>query len=106
MELVKLIAPRLKREWLFPNEPGYYEQGKYGIRIESLIYVKKSQDKGFLDFETLTLAPIALNLIDIDMLNASEKAWLNAYHKRVYEQLSKQMSKSEKAWLKEQTKKI
>ena len=72
------------------NEPGYYKTGAYGIRIENLVAVTEADDANgeFLGFETLTLAPIDLALIDPAMLTADERAWLDAYHARVVETLS------------------
>ena len=72
------------------NEPGFYKTGAYGIRIENLVAVTKSDgaDSGFLGFETLTLAPIDRALIDPVMLTADERAWLDAYHGRVAETLA------------------
>ena len=86
------------------NEPGYYRAGEYGIRIENLVAVKgatapKGAEKPLLEFETITLAPIDLNLVDAAMLNADEKAWLNAYHAKVRETLSPLVDDGTKKWL-------
>ena len=72
------------------NEPGYYETGAYGIRIENLVAVTEVEgaDGGFLGFETLTLAPIDRALVEPAMLRADERAWLDAYHARVAETLA------------------
>ena len=75
------------------NEPGYYEKGKFGIRIENLVYVKKT--KKYKIFENLTLAPIEKDLINKKLLNAKEKKWINNYHKRVYHKLKSKMNKLE-----------
>ncbi len=86
------------------NEPGYYKAGAYGIRIENLVMVQNVKGKkGFLEFETLTLAPIDRNLIDAKMLTKAERDWLNAYHARVYRELHKKLDKKEQAWLKKST---
>jgi Xaa-Pro aminopeptidase len=73
------------------NEPGYYEQGKYGIRIERLVLVvedkRPGDKKDMLGFETITLVPIDRRLIDISMLDAEEIAWIDAYHAKVYSEL-------------------
>lgn len=72
------------------NEPGYYKTGAYGIRIESLVVVERCNDnseKPFLQFRTLTRAPIDLKLIDKNLLTKVEIDWLNAYHRIVYEDL-------------------
>jgi Xaa-Pro aminopeptidase len=83
------------------NEPGYYKTGEYGIRIENLIVVVESaKAPGFLEFETLTLAPIDRRLIDVDMLTAGERDWLNAYHQRVWAAIGPVVTGDVKAWLK------
>lgn len=71
------------------NEPGYYEDGNFGIRIENLaITVVKDTPNNFMNkryvgFETVTMSPIATNLIRVDMLTAPELEWLNSYHAKV-----------------------
>ncbi|HEY4113696.1 MAG TPA: M24 family metallopeptidase C-terminal domain-containing protein, partial [Rhizomicrobium sp.] len=88
------------------NEPGYYKTGEYGIRIENLIVVSAAnpvpggdQERKFLDFETITLAPIDLNLIEPSLLTSDEREWLNAYHARVREALSPLVDEETRAWL-------
>lgn len=90
------------------NEPGYYKEGAYGIRIENLLVVADSKVGGgkYLEFETLTLAPIDLRLIDDKQLSAPERAWLNAYHKRVFKEIGPLVKGEVKAWLKEATREI
>ena len=75
------------------NEPGYYEKNNFGIRIENLIYVKKSKQKKY--FENLTLAPIDKDLINKKLLTKAEKEWINVYHKNVFNQIKKFMAKHE-----------
>ena len=82
---------------IISNEPGFYKKGKFGIRIENLVYVKKINNK--LIFENLTLAPIEKELINFKLLNSSEKDYLFKYHLLVYEKLSKYLNKNEKKWL-------
>ena len=72
---------------IISNEPGYYEDGKFGIRIENLITVKKT--KRSYKFEDLTLVPIEKSLIQKKILNKSEIKWLNEYHTKVYDSLKK-----------------
>ena len=79
---------------ILSNEPGYYKKGKFGIRIENLIYVKKN--KGKLFFDNLTLAPIDKDLINFNLFNKDEKNYLFKYHMNVYSKLSKYLSKNEK----------
>jgi len=85
---------------IISNEPGYYKTGEYGIRIENLIVVQPVEGQpNMLQFETITLAPIDINLIDRTLLTADEVAWLNAYHKRVRETLSPNLDDATKTWL-------
>ena len=66
------------------NEPGYYEAGEFGIRIENLLLVREDPDvPDMLSFETLTFAPIDRRLIDAALLTPAERDWLNAYHMQV-----------------------
>jgi len=92
------------------NEPGYYEDGKYGIRIENLVMVKIVHENGFgerpyFGFEHLTMAPMARSLIDVGMLSTVEKDWLNSYHNEVWEKLSPFYENDElsKNWLRRET---
>ncbi len=88
------------------NEPGYYKDGEYGIRIENLVLVKNTQDGQKMTFKNLTLAPMDRQLIKEEMLSPDEKEWLNSYHKHVYDTLSPSLPKDVASWLKEQTKPI
>jgi Xaa-Pro aminopeptidase len=91
---------------LVSNEPGYYKEGEFGIRIENLIMVV---DDGFMEdgktpamkFDTVTLVPIDKRLIDISLLNDDEIKWLNDYHKRVEREIGPHLDPAEKKWLKE-----
>ena len=90
------------------NEPGYYKTGAYGIRIENLILVTaatppRGAERDVLAFETLTLAPIDRSLIDAPLLDAGERAWLDAYHARVRKALSPLVDAKTRAWLKRAT---
>jgi len=88
--LSKLNKIKLKEGMVLSNEPGYYKNGKFGIRIENLITIKKSKDK--LKFEDLTLAPIDKNLINKKLLNKKEIKWLNNYHSKVLFKLKNHMN--------------
>ncbi|WP_151956217.1 aminopeptidase P family protein [Acinetobacter guillouiae] len=93
------------------NEPGLYHQGKYGIRIENLVVnkIKHFEDTTygqFLEFETLTLCPINLTCIVLDLLSHDEKAWLNQYHQTVREQLAPHLEGDVLNWLNENTQAI
>lgn len=89
-------------------EPGYYENGHFGIRIENLAVVVPSttshtNNGKFFEFEQLTMAPIAKNLIDTSLLTPEDKAWLNAYHATVAERITPLVSSSAQEWLKKAT---
>ena len=83
------------------NEPGYYKEGKYGIRLENLILTIESTDPGFLEHETLTLFPIDKKLIKKEMLSTEQITWLNSYHRDVFDRLSSGLDEEEKTWLKD-----
>jgi Xaa-Pro aminopeptidase len=71
---------------VFSNEPGLYREEEYGIRIENILECVKKEETEFgtfLGFETLTLFPVDINLIETKLLNGEEKKWINRYHKRV-----------------------
>jgi Xaa-Pro aminopeptidase len=89
------------------NEPGYYEDGNYGIRIENVIMVAEAEtkyrfgDKPYLGFEHVTMVPMCRKLIDVELLSGQEKEWLNSYHKEVLEKTGHFFEKDEKTrkWL-------
>ncbi|MBJ3783772.1 aminopeptidase P family protein [Devosia sediminis] len=86
------------------NEPGYYKTGEYGIRIENLIVVREAEAyPGYLDFETITLAPIDVRLIDRSLLTAAETDWLNAFHAKVWAEIGPRVTGEVKDWLKAAT---
>lgn len=84
----------LKPGMTVSNEPGYYADGEYGIRIENVVVVREAQtpnnfgDKGFLGFEHVTLMPMGRNLIDVSLLSVEERLWVDAYHKEILEKVS------------------
>ena len=93
------------------NEPGYYKTGAYGIRIENLVTVvalpkPPEAEREMLGFETLTLAPIDLNLVERAMLTAEEAAWLDAYHRRVRETIAPLVGAETRAWLERATRSL
>ena len=84
------------------NEPGIYLEGKFGVRIENTLLIVPAETTAFgdfLKFETLTLAPIDMAPIVLEMLSTEEREWLNTYHRRVYESLSPHLTEAEKEWL-------
>ncbi len=88
---------KLKEGMILSNEPGFYKEGKFGIRIENLVYVRKKNKKLF--FENLTLAPIDIDLINYKLLNKKEKDYLLNYHLLVYSKISKYLTQNERRWL-------
>ncbi len=89
---------------ILSNEPGYYKQGHYGIRIENLLLVTEASaidggDRDMLGFETLTLAPIDRALIDTHILTREELTWLDAYHDRVLREVSPLVGADTRQWL-------
>lgn len=94
---------------LISDEPGFYREGKYGLRTENLILVKEksvTEFGRFRKFETVTLCYIDTNLIDLNLLSEQEKSWLNDYHASVYEKLSPFLSDEINEWLKIKTAEI
>ncbi len=91
------------------DEPGVYVEGSHGIRIENELVCRKGTKNEygqFMYFDTITMAPIDLDALDITLMSSVEKARLNAYHKKVYETLLPYMSIEEAVWLKEYTRQI
>lgn len=94
---------------LISDEPGFYREGKYGLRTENLILVKEKSVTGFgrfRKFETVTLCYIDTKLVDSNLLSKQEICWLNDYHKHVYEKLSPFLSEEIKEWFKNKTAEI
>ena len=91
------------------DEPGLYLEGKFGVRIENTLLITpymKTAFGEFLQFESLTLAPIDTTPIIIEMLLPEERNWLNAYHDQVFQRLSPYLSDKENDWLREATQAI
>ena len=93
----KQNSVKIQNGMILSNEPGYYKQGKFGIRIENLIYAKKVKDK--LIFKNLTLVPIEKDLINFKLLTKKERDYIFKYHFEVYSKLSPLLNKKEKKWL-------
>ena len=88
---------------ILSDEPGYYQPGEYGIRLENLLLVQSAAfpeaKKPFLRFEVLTLAPFDRRLIDADLLDPGERAWIDAYHARVLAEIRPALDPATGAWL-------
>jgi Xaa-Pro aminopeptidase len=107
------ITQPLKPGMIVSNEPGYYKEGEYGIRIENLIVVTDAKpvpggdpQRKFMEFETITLAPIDIDLVEPKLMTHDEREWLNAYHARVRETLSPLVDDETRAWLEKATRAI
>ena len=92
-------------------EPGFYREGEYGIRVENLVLVVRDTVRSgvttpFATFETLTLCPIELRLLDKTILTKDEVHWLNAYHQRVRKELTPLLGSDAAAWLKKATRAV
>lgn len=101
--LSKLGTTPLEPGMILSNEPGYYKQGEYGIRIENLIVVEErvipGGDRTIYGFETITWCPYERALIDLRLLDEGEIAWINAYHAQVWSNLAALVEGEAKAWL-------
>ena len=89
---------------ILSNEPGYYKQDSFGIRIENLLMVHEARDidggdRPMLGFETLTLCPIDRRLIDPRLLTRGEAGWLDGYHARVAKEVGDFLHGEDLAWL-------
>ncbi|MEA2744579.1 MAG: Xaa-Pro aminopeptidase, partial [Acetobacteraceae bacterium] len=93
------IAPGM----ILSNEPGFYLQDHYGIRLENLLLVRDADlpeaTKPFLCFETLTLAPFDRRLLNAALMTPEERQWLDAYHARVLRGVGPALGKAERDWL-------
>ena len=94
----------LQAGMIVSNEPGYYRAGAYGIRIENLQYVTEAREipggeRPMHGFETLTIAPLARELIDPGLLSPAEHIWVDRYHERVLSQIGPHLDAEARAWL-------
>ncbi|KAF9457926.1 putative Xaa-Pro aminopeptidase P [Collybia nuda] len=98
----------LKAGMTVSNEPGYYADGRFGIRIENIVLVRDANtpnnfgDKGYLGFEHVTMCPIQKKLIDTSLLTEPERTWLNEYHAETWSKVSPLLQNDQRAlqWLK------
>ena len=89
---------------ILSNEPGFYRQGEYGIRLENLVLITEPQEipggeRPMMAFETLTLCPIDRRLMDVSLLSPAEHEWLNAYHARVLKEVGPLLTGDDATWL-------
>ncbi|MGB8366601.1 MAG: aminopeptidase P family protein [Rhizomicrobium sp.] len=105
------ITQSLRPGMIVSDEPGYYKAGEYGIRIENLIVVTAPEaipggGRKMMGFETITLVPIDLELVEPKLMTTDERAWLNAYHARVRETLGPLVDDKTRNWLDHATRAI
>ena len=99
----------LEEGMITTNEPGFYKAGSHGIRLENeMLCVKgeKNEFGQFMEFEPITIAPIDLDAINVELMKEDEKAYLNEYHKMVFDTVSPFLTTEETNWLKEYTRAI
>ena len=99
----------LEEGMITTNEPGFYKAGSHGIRLENeMLCVKgeKNEFGQFMEFEPITIAPIDLDAINVELMKEDEKAYLNEYHKMVFNTVSPFLTTEETNWLKEYTRAI
>ena len=100
---------QLEEGMVITDEPGIYEDGEFGIRIENEFIVRKGAKNKygqFMYFETVTFAPIDLDGIEPEEMSRDEREWLNNYHKDVYEKIGPHLTDEEREWLKGYTRAI
>ncbi|MDH2327655.1 aminopeptidase P family protein [Cereibacter sp. SYSU M97828] len=95
---------------ILSNEPGYYREGAFGIRIENLLVVQEAErladDRTQLAFETLTFVPLDRRLILTERLSPGERDWINAYHAQVLDRISPRLAGLALSWLRQATQPI
>jgi len=104
----KLGTVALEPGMILSNEPGYYREGAYGIRLENLVLVHEADpvpggERALYGFEVLSFTPFDLRLIDKSLLTTDEIAWLNAYHTRTQEMFSGELDAADREWLENAT---
>ncbi|MFK7753332.1 MAG: aminopeptidase P family protein [Sedimentitalea sp.] len=103
--LSKLSHVPFEPGMILSNEPGYYREGAFGIRIENLLVVEPrvvpggDPERSFLGWKTLAYVPIDRRLIDVDRLSGDEREWLNGYHRDVVERIGPRVGKDAQTWL-------
>ena len=109
--LKNLVSPPFVEGNIMSIEPGHYEAGKFGIRIENLAFVVRdtrhsTADRIWYTFDPVTLCPINTDLVDKSLMSREQVSWLNDYHKRVYRELAPRLDRVHRTWLKKATRPI
>ncbi len=108
------LSPRAPEVPLHPgqvlsNEPGFYKEGEFGVRLENLMIARRDEALSssgggdFLTFEPITFCPIDRHLITKELLDEEEVEWLNEYHREVYENLAPGLDENHRGWLQTKT---
>jgi Xaa-Pro aminopeptidase len=102
--LKNIMTPPFVEGNLMSIEPGHYEAGKFGIRIEHLAFVVKhekfsTKERTWLTFHPVTLCPIDRRLVNKKIMTKDQIDWLNAYHLRCYRELASSLDKDHRDWL-------
>lgn len=85
-------------------EPGFYKDSDFGIRIENVVIVKEVTtpnqfgERPYYGFEHVTMVPMDRRLIDVSLLDAKERKWVDEYHREVWEKISPRVEKDGLAW--------
>ncbi|WP_245674425.1 aminopeptidase P family protein [Andreesenia angusta] len=99
----------LEEGMLITNEPGYYKEGHYGIRIENILAVKLERETEYgkyFRFKVMTHCPLELDLVETSLLDGKERSWINHYHREVYRKISPYLEDGERFWLRRKTREI
>ena len=99
----------LEEYMVFSNEPGYYQEGAFGIRLENNVVVRKGEENEYGQFmylETLTFAPFDLDGIDVELMTKQERELLNNYHKEVAKKIGPLLTEEERDWLRTATREV
>ena len=102
--IAKIGHVPLKPGMILSNEPGYYPAGEYGVRLENLEIVTEYKDipggdRKVMGFETITLVPFDLRLLDVSLLDEQERTWLNGYHAKVRDVIGPLLEAKQRDWL-------
>jgi len=101
--LSRISEVPLEPGMILSNEPGYYREGAFGIRIENLVVVREADriadDRDQLCFDTLTFVPIDRRLVDTALLCPGERSWINRYHAEVRDRIGPRVGPKSRAWL-------
>lgn len=89
----------IKANTVMSNEPGYYEEGNFGVRLENMVQVTPTEHDNYLYMDTISLIPFDPKFICVNMLTETEKFWLTNYYRNIVEQLSEELDSTVVSWL-------